>query len=114
MTTRRPPSYGEFVRFLENLPVAVYERRRGLGLSRWDAAPQIGISRQSLERFEDGKGIEQIRIGILMPLLRWLDDSYKREDEGRELSRSDVGGPADDGSSGAPTGPDRGLAGGVP
>ena len=75
MTTRKPPTYQEIAVVLDRLPIVVQERRRALGISIRSAAKQIGISHSTLVRLEKG---EDTYSRALMPVLRWVEDSYKQ------------------------------------
>lgn len=70
MSTQPPMSYGEFLEFLDQIPIHVFDKRRRCGLSQRDAAAQMDdVSASTLARVEDG---HDFTVSVLRTLIAWL------------------------------------------
>lgn len=66
----RLTTYAELAAMLDSLPMLLREARRAQHLNLRDAADQIGVSFNSLSRFERGR---DMMLGNAIAVLRWLD-----------------------------------------
>lgn len=64
-------SYGEMAQTIVDLPSLVREKRRRRRLSLRAAGDEVGVAASTLSRLEAGEDVAQ---GVLLALLRWLDD----------------------------------------
>lgn len=70
MSTGALTTYSELADVLQLLPVLVREKRRLRGLSLRQAAKEIGVSFNTVTRFERG---EDAVMSTVVAVFRWLD-----------------------------------------
>jgi DNA-binding XRE family transcriptional regulator len=78
--------YSKIIEILAELPLTVVGRRRDRGISQRDAAKEIGINLQTINRFEkNGK----CSIDSLLRILNWLATVHESENT-RDAHRSTI------------------------